>query len=113
MAKWYGKVGYAETVETEPGIWEEKITEKPYFGDSIRNTRLLQNSGTINDDIKVGNQISIVADPYANQNFHSMRYVEYMGSLWKISTVEVQFPRLILTIGEIYNGNVAINQSSD
>lgn len=99
MAKWYGKIGYAETVETEPGIWVEQITERSYFGDSIRNTRLLQNSGGINDNINIGNQISIVADPYANQNFHAMRYVEFMGSRWKITNVDVQYPRLILTIG--------------
>lgn len=105
MAKWYGKIGYAETQETEPGIWEELITERAYFGDAIRNTRLLQNSGNINDNVNVGNQISIIADPYAVQNFHVMRYVEYMGSKWKVSNVEVQYPRLILTVGGLYNGN--------
>ena len=103
MSKWYGVIGYAETVETEPGNWEEEITERPYFGDAIRNTRLLQNSGGINDNVNIGNQISIVADPYANQNFHAMRYVEFMGSKWKVSNVDVQFPRLILTIGGLYN----------
>ena len=99
MSKWYGKIGYAETMETEPGIWEEQIVERAYFGDSIRNTRLLQNSGSINDNINVSNQISIVADPYAYQNFHAMRYVEFMGSKWNITNVDVQYPRLILTIG--------------
>lgn len=103
MAKWYGIIGYAETVETEPGVWEEVITERPYFGDSIRNTRLLQNSGSVNDNVNIGNQISIIADPYANQNFHSMRYVEFMGSFWKITNVDVQYPRLILTVGGVYN----------
>ena len=103
MAKWYGVIGYAETVETEPGIWTEEITERPYFGDSIRNTRLLQNSGGINDNINIANQISIVADPYANQNFHAMRYVGFMGNIWKVTNVEVQYPRLILTIGGLYN----------
>lgn len=105
MAKWCGRIGYAELEEIEPGVWDEQITEREYFGDSIRNTRLLQNSGNINDNINVGNQISIVADPYAVQNFHAMRYVEYMESKWKVSTVEVQYPRLILTIGGLYNGN--------
>lgn len=105
MAKWYGRIGYAELEEIEPGVWKEQITEREYFGDSIRNTRLLQNSGNVNDNINVGNQISIVADPYAVQNFHTMRYVEYMDSKWKVSSVEVQYPRLILTIGGLYNGN--------
>ncbi len=104
MAKWYGKIGYAENVETEPGLWVEEIKERSYYGDTYRNTRLLQNSGDINDNVNIGNQISIVADPYANHNFHTMRYVEFMGSKWKITNVEVQYPRLILTIGGIYNG---------
>lgn len=103
MSKWYGKIGYAMTVEKEPGIWEEDITERSYYGDTYRNTRLLQNSGGVNDNVNIGNQISIVADPYANRNFHAMRYVEFMGTIWKITNVEVQYPRLILTIGGVYN----------
>lgn len=105
MAKWFGKIGYAETVETEPGIWVDQITERSYFGDVIRNMRSLQSSGSVNDDINISNSISIVADPFANQNFHSMRYVEYMGALWKITNVDVQYPRLTLTIGGVYNGD--------
>lgn len=103
MAKFFGKIGYAETQQTSPGVWEEKITEREYFGDLIRNTRRLQSSGNINDNIIVANDISIVADPFANQNFHAMRYVEFMGTKWKISNVEVQYPRLILTLGDQYN----------
>lgn len=99
MAKFYGPVGYAETVETAPGVYVEKITERMCFGDLTRNTRRLQSSETLNDDINVANEISIVADPFANQNFHRMRYVGFIGANWKISNVEVHYPRLILTIG--------------
>lgn len=104
MAKWFGKIGYAETVETEPGIWIDQITERSYYGDVTRNMRNLQTSDSVNDDINISNSISIVADPFANQNFHSMRYIEYMGTLWKISNVNVQYPRLELTLGGVYNG---------
>ena len=104
MAKYYGKVGYATSEEVKPGVWKKRITEREYFGDVIRNTRRLQSSGNLNDNIIVSNEISIVADPFANENFHSMLYVEFMGVKWKISNVEVQYPRLILTIGEVYNG---------
>ena len=107
MAKWYGAIGYAETVETDPGIWEEQITERYYYGDTYRNTRLLQNSGGVNDNINVGNQISIVADPFAEQNIHAMRYAEFMGTKWKITNAEVQYPRLVLTLGGVYNGDTA------
>lgn len=105
MAKWYGKIGYAtESVENQPGVWYELIVERSYYGDTYRNTRLLQNSDGVNDNINIANQISIVADPYANQNFHMMRYVEFMGAKWKVTNIEVQRPRLILTIGGLYNG---------
>lgn len=104
MAKYYGKIGYNESVETTPGVWEEKITERSYYGDVVRNARRLQSTDKVNDDINVINEISIVADPYAMNNFHSMRYVEFMGAKWKVSNVEVQYPRLILTLGGLYNG---------
>lgn len=103
MAKFYGVIGYAETVETRPGIWEKQITERHYYGDVTRNTHRLQSSDKLNDDINISNEISIVADPFANQNFHSMAYVEFMGAKWKITNVEVQYPRLILSIGDVYN----------
>lgn len=105
MSKWYGKIGYAESVEVEPGDWKERIIEKSYYGDMYRNARLLQNSGGINDNINIANQISIVADPYANDHIFAMRYVEFQGAKWKISNVEVQYPRLILTVGGLWNGN--------
>lgn len=103
MAKFYGVIGYAETAETVPGVWSEEIIEREYYGDLIRNTRRLQVSDSINDNVNVANEISIIADPYANRNFHSMRYIEFMGTKWKISNVEVRYPRLILTIGGVYN----------
>ena len=104
MAKFYGNIGFAETVETEPGVWVEEMTVRPYYGDLVRNTRRLENSGGVNDNINISNDISIIADPYANHNFHSIRYIEFMGAKWKVSNIEVQHPRLILTIGGVYNG---------
>lgn len=104
MAKFYGKIGYSKTEETVPGVWTEVITERYYSGDVLRNTRRWQSGTSVNDNLEVNNQISIVADPYANENFFSMKYVEWMNSLWKITNVEVQYPRLLLTIGGVYNG---------
>ena len=105
MAKWYGKIGYADNVEVEPGVWEDSIVEHSYYGDLNRNTRSLQNSGGINDNINLSNEISIVADPYSSENFYKMRYVEFAGTKWKITNVEVKYPRLILSIGGVWNGN--------
>lgn len=105
MAKYYGVIGYVETVETSPGVWEEQITERNYYGELVRNTSRFQVSDQVNDNVNIANEISVIADPFATQNFHAMRYVEFMGAKWKITNVEVRYPRLILTIGGLYNGD--------
>lgn len=104
MAKFSGKVGYGETVDKGTGVHELEITERLYFGDVVRNTRRFDSGEKVNDDLTVGNSISIVADPYANSHFFAIRYVEWMGALWKVTDVEVQSPRLLLRLGGVYNG---------
>lgn len=104
MAKFCGVIGYIKTVETEAGIWDEQVIERTYYGDITRNTSRYQTSGGVNDDINVSNTVSIVADPFANENFQHMRYVVLMGTKWKITNVEIQYPRLLLTVGGVYNG---------
>lgn len=107
MAKWYGTIGFGISEETEPGIWEDKITKRNYYGELLSNFRNLQNSGGVNDNVNIANKISIISDPFADQSFHSIRYLEFMGSKWKVTNVEVQRPRLILTLGGLYNGEQA------
>ena len=104
MARFSGKIGFAIQNETKPGVWTESIKERQYYGDVIRNARRLQTSGNVNDDIEISNRISIIADAYAYENFHAIRYVMYMGSKWKVTEVEVEHPRLILSLGGLYNG---------
>lgn len=104
MAKFYGSVGYGILEETVPGVWEDRIVEHSYYGDVIRNNRKLQSSSQLNDNIIVSNEISILSDPFANENFHCIRYVTFMGTKWKVSNVDVQYPRLVLTLGEVFNG---------
>lgn len=103
MAKWSGKIGFVVASETKPGVWKEVATDRTYYGDLIRNTRKLQSSGNVNDNVTISNEISIVADPFANENFHAIRYAEFMGTKWKVTSVDVQYPRLILSLGEVYN----------
>lgn len=105
MAKFYGEIGYFQTVETAPGVYTQQIIKKHYYGDVIKNIRRLQSGENLNDGINISNEISIVADPFANENFHSMLYVEFMGAKWKIKNVEVDYPRLRLSIGDLYNEN--------
>ena len=108
MAKWHGVIGFAILEETRPGIWDEKISERKYSGDMLRNTfKHTPTSDSTNDEITIDSQISIMADPFANKNFHLMKYVEFMGAKWKITSVNPSFPRLILTVGGVYNGKQA------
>lgn len=107
MAKFFGRVGYGSTVEVNPGVFEDVITERSYYGDIVRNTRKLSEGENLNKDLSVQNSISIVADAYANDHFFAIRYVEWAGVLWTVSEVEVQSPRLLLRLGEVYNGPTA------
>jgi len=104
MAKFYGKIGYSEMQKTSLDVHEEVIVEKSAYGDVLRNIRKLENGEYLHDDLVLNNQISIVANPYAATHFFAMRYVDWMGAKWKITNVDVQLPRLILTIGGVYNG---------
>lgn len=104
MAKFSGKIGFIITVETEPGIWSPQTVERQYRGDLTRNTRSYQQSNSVNDDVNLSNNISIVADPYANENSQYMKYVIIKGAKWKITNIDIQYPRMILTIGGVYNG---------
>ena len=103
MARFYGVVGYAETVETVPGVWEEQITERNYSGEVRKISKRWQSGESLNDDLVVSNEISIVADPFAFNNFHNIRYVVWMGVKWKVSRMDVQRPRITLTLGGVYN----------
>lgn len=104
MAKFYGSIGYADTIEAAPGVWEDSITELPYYGDVLRNSRRYEKGDSINDNLTLNNMVSIVSDAFATQNFSKIRYIKWMGASWKVTNVEVQRPRLLLTIGGVYNG---------
>lgn len=102
MAKFYGAVGFVKTVESAPGVWTEQIVERKYYGNVISRTRSLQSNG-VNDNINISDEISIVADPFANENYFAIRFIEYMGAKWKVQSISVQFPRLNLSLGGLYN----------
>ena len=105
MSKWFGKIGYAIQKESEPGIWEDEIVERDYYGDLLTDNRKRQTNNNVLDEITLSNMVSIIADPFAYNNCSCMAYAEIMGARWKISEVEVKPPRLNLTIGGVYNGN--------
>lgn len=106
MARFFGEVGYVESLEQPPdsGVWVDIATEIQYYGDVIRNTRNLEENSKVNDDIVVNNSISIVADDHAIKFFHKIKYVRWEGVPWTVTTVEVRAPRLILSLGRVYNG---------
>lgn len=112
MAKFYGMVGFAETKELSPGVYDEVITERPYFGNVEQDLRRYKELKEINPTLTIGNRISILADGYISEHIHTMRYVVFSGARWKINTVEVKRPRLIIHLGEVYNGPTATTTNS-
>lgn len=106
MAKFYGIVGFVDYEETSPGVYTEVPVEREYAGDVLRKSnRSVSSMASINDNIVLASQISIIADPYINQHFPSIKYVVWKGAKWKVSSVDdSQPPRMILTLGEVYNG---------
>lgn len=106
MTRFYGEVGYGNSVEAPPGsgVWVDEITEYAYTGNVIRNTRNMDPGDKVNNDISVSNSISVIADEYAIQHFFNIRYVKWAGARWTVTNVEVQSPRLILSLGSVYNG---------
>jgi len=109
MTRFFGEVGYGNSDESpsDSGVWIDTITEVQYFGDVIRNTRKLEPGDGLNEDLSVGNSISIVADEYAKNHFFNIKYVRWAGVLWTVTNVEVRSPRLILSLGSVYNGPTA------
>lgn len=109
MARYYGVIGYAVTCEqvdesgNPTGVWVDEITERRYYGEVTKNLTRWQNANGINDNLGISNKISIIADPYAYQNFSHIKYAEWMGVKWKVTDIEVARPRLIMSIGGEYN----------
>ena len=103
MNRYYGTVGYAVMVETDVDVYEEQIVERQYVGDVLKNSRRLISSNEVNDGIAVSNRISIIADPYAYHNMANIRYCTFNGVKWKVPTVDVEYPRLILDLGGVYH----------
>ena len=101
--KFYGVIGFGETRETRPGIWQQVIEERSYFGDVLRDSGSFSSEEKVNDDFTLNNQISIISDTYALNNFGFMRYIVYGGVKWKITGVEVKYPRLLLHMGGVWN----------
>lgn len=105
MARFSGKIGYVTHVETSPGIWTEQIVERQYYGDLTRHSRKWGSSDSVNDNLTFNQDISIVADPYLFDNAHNMRYVIFRGIKWKITSFEMEYPRVKISMGEEYHGD--------
>lgn len=105
MAKFYGKVAYVTTEKTSPGRFDEKTDIREYYGDEISWGSRWRSGDKINDDIEITNQLSIVADPFAMNNFRHIRWVEWLGTKWAVVSVQIERPRLILSLGGVYNAS--------
>lgn len=106
MAKYAGMVGFGVSEETSPGVWSDVVTEYAYRGDILQNRRILQQGENLNKDLSVGNTVSIVGDAYAREHFFAIKYATWAGQRWTVSSITVERPRLVLQLGEVYNGPI-------
>lgn len=104
MAKFYGMIGFSEEVELRPGVYDEAIVERPYYGDIKQALRRYNEREEVVGEVTIGNRIEILADGYALDHIFTMRYVEWQGVRWTVGTAEVKHPRLVLSLREVYNG---------
>ena len=104
MAKFYGKVGYAISTETAPGVWVDEIVERNYRGDVLLDQRRWESADQVNDNINIDNKVSILADPYMYENLDTIRYVSLYGTKWKVKTITIVRPRIDIYLGGVYNG---------
>lgn len=104
MPRFYGKIGFGRQVETSPGVWLDEISERDYYGDILNTTRYREESDNVNDNVRLQQRLSIVADPFVNDNVYAIKYVRWAGSVWTVTAVEISRPRLILTLGGVYDG---------
>lgn len=112
MSKFYGAVGFVQAVEGNPGVYDYDVVERNYYGDIQRNHKRWYSTENLNDNLNVSNELSIVADPYAYQHTHTIRYIKWLGTSWLVTSIDVQYPRLVLSIGGVYNGPQAETASS-
>lgn len=101
--KWAGVIGFSKTVETATDVWTEEIIERSYHGDLLSFSTRWQNGSSINDDLNISNKISILCDPYINNAIGRIKYATFMGTKWKVNDISVQYPRLVLSLGGVYN----------
>lgn len=104
MTRFYGMVGYGVPGELVGGVWTDTITERAFNGRVLDVITSNEQSDKVNDDIRVRHRISILADAYLLENFSQIKYVNWMGTRWQAETVEVNRPRLVISLGGVYNG---------
>lgn len=106
MNKFYGTIGFVKTEESKPGIWVPVTEERGYCGDLVRSNWRNESGNKINSDVNMRNQVSIVCDPYALENLQFIKFVRFLGTAWTVTSVDMQYPRLILELGNVYTEEV-------
>ena len=106
MGVFYGPIGFVTVSENPPdsGIWEEIPEERMYRGEIVRNSRKWESTDQVNKNLNISNTISIIIDPYLSNNINTIRYIKWLNSYWEITSIDVEYPRMVLSIGGVYNG---------
>jgi hypothetical protein len=110
MSKYAGLVGYVTQEESVPGVWSQVEKTSTMKGDIIRqsstngNGARISDTGKINDDISLSHRVSLLGDAYAFNNYYAIKWIKIDGHKWQVTSVELQRPRIIITVGGLWNG---------
>lgn len=96
-------VGFGSNQELEPGIYDDVLEEKTYYGEILENRRSFDQGTTLSGDVKITNQFSIMGNTYLFDNLEKIRYVRYRNQLWTV-TVDEGYPRVTFNLGGLYHG---------
>lgn len=105
MAKYAGLVGYVSLVESPPGVWNQVSNPKRMRGDIIRQSSSNQNGDKVNSDITLNHRVSLIGDAYSLGNYSDIKWIEIDGKKWEVNSIEIQRPRIIVTLGGVWNGD--------
>ena len=106
MGKFYGTIGFVKTEESSPGVWQPVTEEYGYCGDLIRNIERNDSGNKVNRDVSLNNQVSVICNRYAQENLQFIKYVRFLGTAWTVTSVEINYPRLVLNLGGVYSEEV-------
>lgn len=106
-------LGFAESKQVRPGIWDDEITEVPKLAEVRQRTETFQVEGNVIPEYKTTTSVSVLSQGPVKPDYSNLRYVLYAGERWIVTSAVHEPPRMTLFIGEVYSGPIPGGTSGD